>query len=81
MGKGVRLPDNEIKRVRRANRKIIKVHKDLNAAVRAEIKAAGNPRDADQRRRITRNAYRKLIRRNPLLKKAVEENLKRARGK
>jgi hypothetical protein len=81
MGKGARLSDSEIKRVRRANRKIIKAHKDLNAVVRAEIKAAGKPRDADQRRRITRNAYRKLIRRNPLLKKAVEENLKRARAR
>jgi hypothetical protein len=81
MGKGSRLSDSAIKRVRRDNRKIIKAHKDLNAAVRAEINAAGTPRDADQRRKITRNAFKKVIKRNPLLAKAVKENLAKARAR
>lgn len=80
MGKGPRLSDSEIKKARRANRKIIKAHKDLNTAVRGEIKTAGKPRDADQRRRINRNAFAKVIRRNPLLAKAVKENLAKARA-
>ena len=79
MGKGPRLPDSDIKKARRANRKIIKAHKDLNAAVRAEIKAAAKPTDAKSRRQINRNAFAKVIRRNPLLAKAVKENLAKAR--
>ena len=79
MGKGPRLPDSDIKKARRANRKIIKAHKDLNAAVRAEIKAAGTPTDAKPRKQINRNAFAKVIRRNPLLAKAVKENLAKAR--
>lgn len=81
MGKGPRLSDSAIRKARRANRKIIKSHKDLNVAVRAEIKAGGKPRSADERRRIIRNAYRKVINRNPLLKKAVKENLAKARAR
>jgi hypothetical protein len=79
MGKGPLLPDSAIKKARRANRKIIKAHKDLNAAVRAEIKAAGKPTDADERRQFNRNAFAKVIKRNPLLVKAVKENLAKAR--
>jgi hypothetical protein len=79
MGKGPRLPDSEIRKARRANRKIIKAHKDLNAAVRAELKAAGKPRDADDRRQINRKAFAKVIKRNPLLAKAAKENVAKAR--
>jgi hypothetical protein len=79
MGKGPKLSESAIRKARRANRKIIKAHKDLNAAVRAEIKKAGRPRDANQRRQINRNAYRKVIRRNPLLKAKVKENLTKSR--
>jgi hypothetical protein len=80
MGKGAKLSDSGIKKARRENRKIIKAHKDLYAAVRAEIKKAGKPKDAAQRRRINRNSYAKIIRRNPLLAKAVKENLAKIRA-
>jgi hypothetical protein len=80
MGKGPRLSDSEIRKARRTNRKIIKAHKDLNAAARALIKAAGKPKNKDERRRNNRKAFSAIIRRNPLLKAKVKENLTKARA-
>jgi hypothetical protein len=79
MGKSPKLPDNTIRRVREANRKLIKKHRDFNAAVRAEIKKSGKPKNKDQKRKINRKAYRAIIRRNPLLKNAVRQNIAKTR--
>jgi hypothetical protein len=81
MGKSPKLPDKKIEKVRDSNRKLIKKHKDLNAAVQDLIKKEGKPKNEDERSRINRKAYKTIIRRNPLLLKAVKENVARARPK
>jgi hypothetical protein len=79
MGKSPKLPDNTIRRVREGNRRLIKKHRDFNAAVRAIIKKEGKPKDKDKKREINRKAYRTIIGRNPLLKNAVKENIAKTR--
>jgi replicative DNA helicase len=79
MGKGPKLPQNRINKVRQANRKLIRKHKDLNAAVRAAIKASGKPEDKADKRKINKRVYRSIIGRNPLLGRAVKENVAKLR--
>ncbi len=81
MGKSPKLPDSEIKKARAANRKLIKRNKDLNAQVQTLIKAAGKPKNKDEKRQINRSAYSAVIRRNPLLGKAIKENIAKRRGR
>ena len=79
MGKSPKLPDNEIKKVRESNRRLIKRHKDLYAAVLAKKKSSKKPKNEDEKRKTNREIYRTIIRRNPLLTKAVKENIAKKR--
>jgi hypothetical protein len=79
MGKSPKLPDNSIRKVREANRRLIKTHTDLYAAVRDLIKKSGKPKNKDEKRKINRKVYRAIIRRNPLLQNAVKENIAKTR--
>jgi hypothetical protein len=79
MGKSPKLPDNSIRKVREANRRLIKRHTDLYAAVREQIKKSGKPKNKDEKRKINRKVYRAIIRRNPLLQNAVKENIAKTR--
>jgi hypothetical protein len=75
MGKGTKLSQAAIKKVRRANRKLINANKDLAAAVQSIIKAS-KAKSAAEKREATKKAYTTIAKRNPLLRKAMTEKLK-----
>ncbi len=75
MGKGTKLSAATVKKVRSANRKLIKANKDLDAAVRSMIKAA-KAKSAADKAKATKKAYAAVAKRNPLLRAAMNEALK-----
>ena len=79
MGKGVKLSAAASKKLRQANRKLISSNKDLNAAVQALLKAS-KAKSADAKTAAARKAYSTVVKRNPLLRAAVKENLKKLAG-
>ena len=79
MGKGVNLSEAAVMKLRKANRKLISSNKDLNAAVQALVKASKAKTAADKAAAV-RKAYSTVVKRNPLLRAAVKENLKKLAG-
>lgn len=75
MGKGTKLPAEAVKKVRSANRKLVKDNKDLAAAVQSLIKAA-KAKSAADKQKATKKAYAAVAKRNPLLRDAMKETLK-----
>ena len=75
MGKGTKLPAEAVKKLRSANRKLVKANKDLDAAVQSLIKAA-KAKSAADKQKATKNAYAAVAKRNPLLRAAMIETLK-----
>ena len=78
MGKIPRLPAPRITKARRAIRKSVKKHKTGNALVQKMLKAAGKPKNAEERRLINKLAYRSAIQGFGSLQKAAVEALKKA---
>ena len=76
MGKGTKIPEAAAKKLRQANRKLISSNKDLNAAVQALIKAS-KAKSADDKKKAAKKAYAIVAKRNPLLRAAMIENLKK----
>ncbi|HEX9454693.1 MAG TPA: hypothetical protein VGA27_10040 [Candidatus Binatia bacterium] len=76
MGKGTKIPQAAAKKLRQANRKLISSNKDLNAAVQALIKAS-KAKSADDKKKAAKKAYATVAKRNPLLRAALMENLKK----
>jgi hypothetical protein len=76
MGKGTKLSEATIKQVRSANRKLVKANKDLAAAVQALIKSS-KAKSADAKKKATKKAYATVTKRNPLLRDAMTEELKK----
>ncbi len=76
MGKGTKLSESTIKQVRSANRKLVKANKDLAAAVQALIKSS-KAKSADAKKKATKKAYATVTKRNPLLRDAMTEELKK----
>ena len=79
MGKGVKLSAAAATKLRKANRKLISANKDLNAAVQALLKAS-KAKSAAEKTAAARKAYSTVVKRNPLLRAAVKENLKKLAG-
>ncbi len=79
MGKGVKLSAAAATKLRKANRKLISSNKDLNAAVQALLKAS-KAKSAAAKTAAARKAYSTVVKRNPLLRAAVKENLKKLAG-
>lgn len=75
MGKGTKLPEAAVKKVRAANRKLVKANKDLDAAVQAIVKAS-KAKSAADKQKATKKAYATVAKRNPLLRAAMTETLK-----
>ncbi len=79
-GKVPKLPDNEIRKVRESNRRLIEEAEGLShAAVLAKKKSSKKPKNEDEKRKTNKEIYRTIIQRNPLLKKAVKENIAKKR--
>ncbi|HWH77684.1 MAG TPA: hypothetical protein VNT76_09950 [Candidatus Binatus sp.] len=76
MGKGTKIPEAAAKKLRQANRKLISSNKDLKAAVQAMIKSA-KAKSSDAKKKAAKKAYAAVARRNPLLRAAMLENLKK----
>lgn len=76
MGKGTKLSEAALKQVRSANRKLVKANKDLDAAVQAIVKASKAKSVADKQK-ATKKAYATVAKRNPLLRAAMTETLKK----
>ena len=76
MGKGTKLPPEAVKRVRGANRKLVKANKDLAAAVAALIKSS-KAKSAADKQKAAKKAYATVARRNPLLRAAMQEEIKK----
>jgi hypothetical protein len=79
VGKGVKLSPAAATKLRKANRKLISANKDLNAAVQALLKAS-KAKSAAAKTAAARKAYSTVVKRNPLLRAAVKENLKKLAG-
>ena len=79
MGKGVKLSPAALNKLRKANRKLISANKDLDAAVQALVKAS-KAKTAAAKTAAARKAYSTVVKRNPLLRVAVKENLKKLAG-
>ena len=75
MGKGTKLPEEAVKKVRAANRKLVKANKDLAAAVQALVKKS-KAKSAAAKQKATKKAYAAVAKRNPLLRAAMTESLK-----
>jgi hypothetical protein len=78
MGKLPELPAPIVKKVRRAIRKSVKMHKAANALVQKMLKAAGKPKNAEEKSMINKIAYRAAIRAFPGLQKAVVDAIRKA---
>lgn len=76
MGKGIKVPEAAIKQVRSANRKLVKANKDLAAAVQAMIKSS-KAKSAVAKKKAVKKAYATVAKRNPLLRDAMTEELKK----
>lgn len=76
MGKGTKLSEAAVKQVRSANRKLVKANKDLAAAVQAIVKAS-KAKSAADKQKATKKAYATVAKRNPLLRAAMTETLKK----
>ena len=76
MGKATKLPPEVVTKLRQANRKTVKANKDLEAAVQALIKAS-KAKSADAKIAAAKKAYATEAKRNPLLRAAMQENLKK----
>ena len=79
MGKGVKLSEAAVKKLRKANRKLISSNKDLSAALQALVKASKD-KSAAAKTTAARKAWSTVVKRNPLLRAAVKENLKKLAG-
>lgn len=79
MGKGVNLSEAAVAALRKANRKLISANKDLSAAVQALVKAS-KAKSPAAKAAAERKAYSTVVKRNPLLRAAVKENLKKLAG-
>ena len=75
MGKGTKLSEEALKKVRGANRKLVKANKDLAAAVQAIVKSS-KAKSAADKQKATKKAYATVAKRNPLLRAAMTETLK-----
>jgi predicted component of type VI protein secretion system len=75
MGKGTKLPEAAVKKVRAANRNLVKANKDLAAAVQALVKKS-KAKSAAAKQKAIKNAYATVAKRNPLLRAAMTESLK-----
>ena len=76
MGKGAKLPAAAVKKVRSANRKLLKANKDLNAAFQSLVKAA-KAKSAADKQKANKKAYATVAKRNPLLRAAMTAELKK----
>jgi len=76
MGKGTKLSEAALKQVRSANRKLVKANKDLDAAVQALVKAS-KAKSAADKQKATKKAYATVAKRNPVLRAAMTETLKK----
>jgi hypothetical protein len=76
MGKGTKLSEAAVKKIRSANRKLVKANKDLAAAVQAIVKSS-KAKSAADKRKATKKAYAAVAKRNPLLRAAMAEALKK----
>lgn len=79
MGKGVKLSEAAVKKLRKANRKLISSNKDLSAALQALVRASKD-KSAAAKTAAARKAWSTVVKRNPLLRAAVKENLKKLAG-
>ena len=79
MGKGVKFSAAAATKLRKANRKLISANKDLHAAIQALLKAS-KAKSAAAKTAAARKAYSTVVKRNPLLRAAVKENLKKLAG-
>ena len=79
MGKGVKLSAAAAAKLRKANRKLISSNKDLYAAVQSLLKAS-KAKSAAAKTAAASKAYSTVVKRNPLLRAAVKENLKKLAG-
>jgi len=77
MGKIPRLPAPRIKKARREIRKSVKMHKTGNALVQKMLKAAGKPKNAQEKSTINKIAYRAAIQGFAGLQKAAVAALKK----
>lgn len=76
MGKGTKLSDADIKKMRSATRKVVKANKDLAAAVQSLVKGS-KAKGAAARAKATKKAYATVTKRNPLLRAAMIEAAKK----
>lgn len=76
MGKGTKLSEAAVKKVRSANRKLVKANKDLAAAVQAIVKSS-KAKSAADKQKATKKAYATVAKRNPLLRAAMVDSLKK----
>ena len=76
MGKGTKLSEAAVKQVRSANRKLVKANKDLAAAVQAIVKSS-KAKSAADKQKATKKAYAAVAKRNPLLRAAMTDALKK----